>query len=40
MIVYSVWGAKRFFLDSDFWLILKEVGKKPYLIIAVSNVNE
>lgn len=35
-----VWGAKFFILDSDFWVILKEKNKKPYLVAMISSVNE
>jgi len=35
-----VWGAKFFILDSDFWVILKEKNKKPYLVAMIKSVNE
>ena len=29
---------KSFLLDNDFWVILKEKNKKPYLIILVTSL--
>ena len=40
MMLTSIWGSKFFYLDDDFWLILKEKGKQPYLVVYVSAVSE
>lgn len=31
--------AKYFYLNNDFWLVLKEKNKKPYLIMNVKTLN-
>ncbi len=34
-----VFTAKLFNLNSDFWLIMKEKNKKPYLVILIRDVS-
>lgn len=31
--------AKYFYLNNDFWVILKEKNKMPYLVTLISEVN-
>jgi hypothetical protein len=42
MIVTSTWDPKMkfFVLDRDFWVIMKEKNKDPYLVMLVRNVEE
>lgn len=36
----AVFSAKYFYLNNDFWIILKEKNKLPYLVTLISSVNE
>lgn len=42
MILTSTWDSKMkfFVLDRNFWVIMKEKNKAPYLLILVRNVEE
>lgn len=35
----AIFGAKYFILNEDFWVILKEKNKQPYLVTLVSSVD-
>ena len=39
IILGSVFGAKYFYLNNDFWVFMKEKNKKPYLVTLVSSVD-
>lgn len=36
----SIFGSKSFILNSDFWLIMKEKNKKPYLVMLIKDPAE
>jgi hypothetical protein len=42
MIITSTWDPemKFFVLDRNFWVIMKEKNKAPYLLMLVRNVEE
>lgn len=39
VLVTSIYGSKSFILNSDFWLIMKEKNKKPYLVMLIKETS-
>ena len=39
-ITSSYISGRKCYLNDDFWVVMKEKGKKPYFIMLVKNVKE